>query len=225
MIKAVIFDFDGTLSNRQENAYGVFEYYFRPYFKDMSDLEFEAVLQNMMIYDQNGTVPVSTRLITFKKKYEKYLPDDFEEKFVPYYIDHMHDFTVLKKETIDVLEKLQGKYKLAIMSNGDSKSQHSKIKHVDIEKYFDEVLVSGDIDIHKPDKAIFEYMADKLSVKCEECLMVGDVFANDIFGAINAGMVPVWILEDKERPAHYYKGYRIEKLDEIFNILDILNKQ
>ena len=219
MIKAILFDFDGTLSNRQENAYGVFSDYFRKFFKDMNDIQYEAVLQDMMMYDCNGTIPVKERLIAFKNKYGEYLPDDFEDVFIPFYYDHMYEYAVLKEETIDVLEQLKGKYKLAIISNGDSKSQHNKIKKVDIEKYFDEVLVSGDIGIHKPDKAIFEYMADKLNVALDECLMIGDVFSSDILGAINAGAIPVWILADTERPAHYYDGYRIKKLDEIFEIL------
>lgn len=220
MIKAIIFDFDGTLSNRQENAYGVFSDYFRDYFKQMNDLEYEAMLQDLIMYDCNGTIPVKTRMIPFKNKYGKYLPENFEEEFIPFYYDHMFEYAVLKKETIDVLERLKGKYKLAILSNGDSKSQHNKITKVGIEQYFDEVLVSGDIGIHKPDKRIFEYVADKLNVKLEECLMVGDVFSSDILGAINAGITPVWILEDTERPAHFYKGYRIEKLDQIFDVLE-----
>ena len=116
----------------------------------------------MILYDCNGTIPVELRLIPFRDKYDKYLPEDFEDKFIPYYFDHMYEFCVLKKETIDVLEKLKGKYKMAVLSNGHSISQHSKIRKVEIEKYFDEVLVSGDIGIDKPDKAIFEYMADKL---------------------------------------------------------------
>lgn len=220
MIKAIVFDFDGTLSNRQENAYGVFSDYFRDYFKQMNDLEYEAMLQDLIMYDCNGTIPVKTRMIPFKNKYGKYLPENFEEEFIPFYYDHMFEYAVLKKETIDVLERLKGKYKLAVLSNGDSKSQHSKITKVGIKQYFDEVLVSGDIGIHKPDKRIFEYVADKLNVKLEECLMVGDVFSSDILGAINAGITPVWILEDTERPAHFYKGYRIEKLDQIFDVLE-----
>ena len=91
---------------------------------------------------------------------------------------------------------------------------------MNIDEYFDEILVSGDIGINKPNKGIFEYVANKLDVKCEECLFVGDVFSSDILGAIRANMIPVWILEDTERPAYYYKGYRIKKLPELFDILD-----
>lgn len=220
MIKAIIFDFDGTISNRQENAYGVFNDYFRQFFKDFNEIEYEAMLQDMLTDDCNGTILVKYRLIPFMKKYGEYLPEDFEEKFIRFFYDYMYKYTVLKEETIDVLKKLKGNYKLAILSNGDSNSQHNKIDAVNISEYFDEILVSGDIGIHKPDKKIFEYLADKMNVKPQECLMVGDVFSTDILGAIKANMLPVWIMTDKERPAKYYKGYRISNLNELFEILE-----
>ena len=69
MIKALLFDFDGTLSDRQMNAYGVFDHYLRPYFKDLDDLEYEAVLQDLLTFDCNGTIPVHTRLVAFFEKY------------------------------------------------------------------------------------------------------------------------------------------------------------
>ena len=84
MIKALIFDFDGTLSNRQANAYAVFDAYLAQYFTNESETFYEAVLQDMMLYDCNGIMKVENRLIPFMEKYRKYLPDDFVETFAPY---------------------------------------------------------------------------------------------------------------------------------------------
>lgn len=222
MIKAIIFDFDGTLSNRKENAYAVFDDYLRPYFKDFREEEYEAVLQDMMEYDCNGVISVELRLIPFMKKYGKYLPDDFVERFSPYYNEQMFEYTNLKEETIDVLERLQGKYKLAVLSNGDSIPQHAKVEKVGIEKYFDIVLVSGDIGYDKPDARVFDYLCSRLGVANKECVMVGDVFATDILGAVNAGCIPVWLNTDPERPSKHYHGYQIKDLKSLLKILDSL---
>ena len=169
MIKAIIFDFDGTMSNRQANAYYVFDEYLKPYFTELTDIEYESVLQDMMIYDCNGTTKIAYRLAPFVNKYGKYLPEDFVEVFTQWYIDYMWKHSVLKPEATDMLVDLKKKgYKLGLLSNGSSKSQHDKIDYVDLPKYFDEVIVTGDYEFSKPDKRIYELMADKLDVKCEE---------------------------------------------------------
>lgn len=220
MIQAVIFDFDGTLSNRQANAYYLFKDYFKPYFKDFDDMEYEAVLQDLLTMDCNGTINVKYRMAPFINKYNKYFSENDFDKFNEFYYEYMWKYAVLKPETIDVLKALKGKYKLAVLSNGQSKSQHDKISHCNMDEYFNEIVVSGDIGINKPNKEIFEIMADKLGVKCEECVFVGDVFSSDIIGAIRANMIPVWIEGNYERPSSY-KGIRITKLGEL---IDVLNK-
>ncbi len=221
MIRAVIFDFDGTISNRQNNAYCVFDDYFRQYFSEFSDLEFEAVLQDMMLYDCNGSIDVRQRIVPFIRKYGKRLPEDFADVFVPFYFETMYKNTTLKPETREVLETLKEKgYKLALLSNGDSFSQHNKISKVGIEDFFDEVIVSGDIGVHKPSREIFDIMARRLGVRNEECMMIGDVFSSDILGAYNAGILPVWITTDFEKPAKHYTGYRISNLKEVYAILE-----
>lgn len=221
MIKAIIFDFDGTMSNRQANAYGVFEEYLAPYFKDLSDIEYESVLQDLMITDCNGSIKISYRLEPFVAKYGKYLPSDFIEVFTKYYMDYMWKYAVLKPDAISILEKLKKDgYKVGLLSNGDSKSQHDKINHCNLQNYFDEIIVTGDYGVSKPDPEIYRIMADKLDVLCEECIYIGDTFSTDILGAIRASMVPVWITQLSERPANRYKGYRIEKLEQLSEIIE-----
>ena len=222
MIKAVIFDYDGTLSNRQKSAYSFYREFLRPYVKDMSEVEYESMLQDLIIYDDNGIIPFEYRMIPFLNKYGKYFPEGFDITLRDNFYTGVCEYNVLKEDTLHVLNELKGKYKLGILSNGDSSIQHGKIDHVEISDYFDEIVVTGDIGIHKPDKRIFEYTLDKLNVKPEEAIMVGDVFASDILGAINAGMKTAWILEDSERPNDSYDGYRIRKLSEL---LDILRKE
>lgn len=220
MIKAVVFDFDGTLSNRQKNAYDTFKPYLRQFFGDISDIEYEAILQDMMIYDCNGSTAIKNRVPAFISKYK--MPEDFTEKFAEYYSYHMPDYTVLKKETVEVLEKLKAAgYKLGIITNGETRQQHAKIKNVGIEPYFDSVIVSGDLEggIKKPNGKIFDIMASNLGLKNEECLYVGDVFSSDVLGAINGNFVPVWYPASSETPADYYQGYRINNLLELFDIL------
>ena len=217
MVKAVIFDFDGTITNRPKNTYDLFDKELKCFVPNMSDIEYEAFIQDFLTFDCYGTIPLESRIDLLKHKYE--LPEDFKEVWKKIYYEAMPKYIVLKDDTIDVLKALQGKYKLAIISNGGSSSQHSKIEAANIKQYFDCVIVSDDIGYRKPDKRLFDYVAEKLNVKNEECVFIGDVFSSDILGAINANMTPVWFCADSERPASHYKGYRIDKLSKVLDIL------
>lgn len=57
----------------------------------------------------------------------------------------------------------------------------------DQKKLFDEILMSGDVNMIKPDPRIFKLMAEKLNLRPEECIMIDDV-ADNINGARIAGM-------------------------------------
>ena len=218
MIKAVIFDFDDTLSDRKLNVFNLYYDYFKNVYPQLDEMEFESLVQDLMIYDCFGTTNLSERCYLLKNHYK--LPENFFEKFDDYYFDALPKFTVLHDDTIEVLEKLKDKYKLGIITNGDSVVQHNKIKNVNIEKYFDEIIVSGDVGINKPDPAIFKIMADRLGLMPEECMFVGDIFSSDIIGAIKAKMVPCWYISDDGKPSKY-TGFRINKLSKLLNILNI----
>ena len=132
----------------------------------------------------------------------------------------MYTFTVLGDGVEETLKQLKGRYKMAILSNGDSKSQHAKIDALPLEPYFDEIFVSGDYGVHKPDKKIYEIVAEKLGVRCDECMMIGDVYSTDILGAIRAGVKPVWLVTDGQRPSKYYQGYRICCFADVLAVLE-----
>lgn len=225
MIKGIIFDFDGTISNRYRNAYNVFKDYAKDIFKDFNEMQYEAMLQDFLTDDCNGTIKVSYRLAPFINKYKAYLPENFEEKFTEFYYEYMWKYCALRDETLEVLKKLHGQYKLVIFSNGQSKSQHDKIDSLNVNDYFDDIIVSDDIGMKKPDACALQYAAKKMNLSCDECLMVGDVFSSDILGAINAGIKPVWICQDIDRPSDFYKGYKIRNLNELFEILEKENHQ
>ncbi len=83
--------------------------------------------------------------------------------------------------------KQTGQYKIGMLSN----IGHNWINDFvnDMSKYdlFDEVVLSCDVDMMKPDPAIFKLMAKKLNLPTSECVMIDDIPAN-IDGAKAAGM-------------------------------------
>ena len=82
---------------------------------------------------------------------------------------------------------------LAIVTNGSSRQQHAKIDALELRSMVDTVVVSADAGIAKPDRAIFEMVADDLKAPLVEAWMVGDSPTLDIEGPAGIGMRTAWL--------------------------------
>lgn len=63
--------------------------------------------------------------------------------------------------------------KTAIVSNCSSE-EVNLLRESEIYKYFDEVILSYEVHMKKPDACIYEEAAKRLDVTSRECIFVGD---------------------------------------------------
>ena len=126
--------------------------------------------------------------------------------------------------TISILELAkENDVKLGIITNGPSEHQWSKITTLGIESWIgrENIIVSGDYGINKPDVRIFEIMKEKLQLPNDSLYYIGDSIENDIVGANNAGWKAVWINRYKKKSP---KGVDIHKIaennSELFEIIE-----
>ncbi|XP_034936436.1 N-acylneuraminate-9-phosphatase [Chelonus insularis] len=123
-----------------------------------------------------------------------------------------------------MLLELRKKYLLGLITNGSSNAQWEKIRQLDITRYFDVVLVSGDLPWEKPEARIFHEACRILGVSPSNCIMVGDKIETDILGGIEAGLSgTVWIpLSDKTRLSadEPKPNYTIKRVTDLLGILN-----
>jgi putative hydrolase of the HAD superfamily len=96
----------------------------------------------------------------------------------------------IEKETWAALQELKERgYHLAIISNaGDDEDVQTLIDNAKIRGFFDVILTSAALGIRKPNPLIFQKVLDRMGMKPEQAVMVGDRLGADIFGALQAGM-------------------------------------
>jgi putative hydrolase of the HAD superfamily len=93
-----------------------------------------------------------------------------------------------------VLQNLYGNYKLGIISNfAIPEGVYSLLKTNNIEKLFDTIVVSGEVNKRKPSPEIFQITLRKMEVLAENTVFVGDTADADIVGAHAAGIKAVYI--------------------------------
>ena len=121
--------------------------------------------------------------------------------------------------TFEVLDYLVDKgYRMHLITNGFEKTQHSKLKHSGLAKYFEEVITSEASNSLKPKKEIFEFAMNKASCTPDNCIMIGDSIEVDIQGAMNAGMDQVFVnhlcIDCDIKPT--YEVRSLKELEKIF---------
>ena len=97
------------------------------------------------------------------------------------------------EDVVEVLESIRkGGHKIALIANGDSVGVRNVIDTCDLKHYFDAIVISEEVGIEKPARGIFEAALDRLKVKAENTIMVGNRIDADIVGANRIGMKSVW---------------------------------
>ncbi len=103
--------------------------------------------------------------------------------------------------TLQVLSE-QG-LRLAIISNAAySPYLGWTLEALDIRPFFEEIFVSADLGVRKPNPAIFYLALQQLELKPEQAVYVGDDFEKDVLGAQAAGLRVLWFHQgQKPEPA------------------------
>ena len=92
-----------------------------------------------------------------------------------------------------LLDKLMGKYRMFIVSNGITAVQNGRIAASGIAKYFEKIFLSEEIGVVKPQKEFFaRCFAEIPDFNPDEAIIIGDSLSSDIRGGINAGIKTCW---------------------------------
>lgn len=126
---------------------------------------------------------------------------------------------LLRPYAIECLEYLRPRYPLYILSNGFTELQTYKMQSAGIDHYFDGIILSEDINVNKPQRAIFDYALTKSGTCAAESLMIGDHFEVDIIGAKNAGWDQMFYNFHGITDKPFEPTYEIGSLDQVKNYL------
>ena len=221
-IKAILFDLDDTLINSKKaqfNAICKFKKQYKEFeqteknefaklWKKITSEKYEKYLNNEISFEQQRIERVKD---LFKHYSVNITDEEAKQRFKDYLKTYEKNWMAFD-DTKEVLEYLHNKYKLAIISNGDGEQQRRKIQKTGLNKYFSEIVISSEVGVSKPDRKIFELTCERMKVKPEECIMIGDKFSVDVEGGTNAGITSIWV--DRKNDSTNYK-YKVSELSQI----------
>lgn len=117
--------------------------------------------------------------------------------------------------------------KTALITNASGEKgiirQNTKLKLLEMENRFDNILISGQVGIFKPDRGIFDIMSKRLDIAPENMLYVGDNPINDVEGSRAAGYIPVWVRLREEYGEKCDCKFSVADISEIPALVDSIN--
>jgi len=106
-------------------------------------------------------------------------------------------------EVMETLTQLRIKgIKMGIITNGFESDAEEVLKKLALTSYFDVAVGVDSCRKAKPDKEIFIYAVNKLHVRPEETIFVGDSVKSDYEGAKRAGLKSLLINRERKPSAH-----------------------
>jgi putative hydrolase of the HAD superfamily len=84
----------------------------------------------------------------------------------------------------------------AVLSNSLGRAPYDPYAAWDLSGTFDVVVLSGDVELRKPDPAVFRLTCDRLGVPAEQCVFANDSEEN-LKAAVALGMTPLFALDER----------------------------
>ncbi|MBQ7534594.1 MAG: HAD family hydrolase [Stomatobaculum sp.] len=200
MIKAVIFDIDGTLydyesanavSMKELSAYAEKHFGWEP-----GRFPEEARRMMKRLHGEMGDVAAChNRLIRYQNMLEEYgLPlQPHAMKLYELYWETLMKASAPSPGAEETMRELKKRgVRIGIGTDMTAWIQFIKLERLGLLGYVDFIVTSEEAGVEKPDQRLFSLCIKKAGAAPEECIFVGDSFPKDYCGAMQAGMKALW---------------------------------
>jgi YjjG family noncanonical pyrimidine nucleotidase len=220
-ITDIFFDLDHTLWDFDVNSSLAFEAILK---KDHPTIEIADFIEKYApinqacwkLYQYDKITHAELRYNRLKHTFdalEYFVSDAQIESIAHDYIQLLPENNRLFDGTIEVLEYLEKKYTLHIITNGFAEVQYKKINNSNIAGFFKTVTNSEMAGVKKPNPVIFEYALNLAQTNKENSIMIGDCLEADVQGALDAGLDAIFF-NDKRIKVE-------ENIKQVTNLLEL----
>ncbi len=209
ILKTVIFDVDDTLYDQilpfKKAIHASFSRSFTE--NELNQLYISSRQFSDELFHQSTTGEVSIedlqvyRITEAAKTFDIALNREEALLFQRHYLQEQKQIMLFNemKQLIELL--YQHNIQLAILTNGEVAHQTMKIKQLQLNRWIpkDHFYISGSLGVAKPNKQVFYYLEQQLSLDKENTIYIGDSFEHDIIGAKQVGWKAIWMNHRKRR--------------------------
>lgn len=187
-IKAIIYDFDGTIVNTETAHLKAWQRTINDFGYKLTDLSSKIRL-NMI-----GKKPIAIAKEIVEYLQLKISPNDLFNKKSEYLLENIYATVKLNSGIKNVLKYQKNKgYKIAIGSSGEKNYITKILTKFDLINYFDVIVTGEEINKGKPDPETYIAVINKLHLSPSECIVIEDA-KNGIKAGKKAGCFCIALL-------------------------------
>lgn len=148
------------------------------------------------------------------------LPEEYASTITELYVSEYPKVKAEVPGAVATVRELAKTFKIGIVSNSFTDVQYRKLETLGLLPELSCIVLSDEIGVRKPDPGIFTHATSLLELHPSACLYVGDSYTNDVIGAKKAGMLACWFNREKKKPGNLVMSHDfiIEKLVELIEI-------
>lgn len=198
MLKAILWDIDGTLLNFLKSE----EFGIRTCFKKFGLGQCtDEMLQRYSAINRSWWEKLERGECTKPEVLEGRFRDffaaegiDFQEvaAFNDAYQFHLGDKAFYHDSGEETVKALKGRYLQYAVTNGTAVAQERKLQKSGLDRILDGIFISEKIGYEKPDIRFFDAVFAAIPATPAECVIIGDSLTSDMQGGINAGITRWW---------------------------------
>ncbi len=138
------------------------------------------------------------------------------------YVEQLSICSELMDGAYEVLQALQGKSQIAIVTNGLQTVQRGRLEQSTIKDFISELIISEEVGAAKPHAAFFDAAFERCGhPQKSDVLIIGDSLTSDIQGGVDYGIDTCWYNPECEtQPEGLEITYQIRHLSELPEIIE-----
>lgn len=193
MIRAILFDMDGTLVNTEPFYYKRKVNYLiskgLPHDEQLLQAYTGRMMKDLFAHIFEGNEDLITKHTQGYMEYIKEQPTDYASFLYP--------------EVIEVLQYLKSQgYQLGLVSASMRENVYLMIEQCHLKSYFDVVITGSDVPKAKPDPQVYVEAMHQLGLQPSQCMVVEDSISGIQAGVLAGCKVINRRHEDQEYPKH-----------------------